>query len=288
MKIVVPCKVVADDKDIVAAADGSLDFSKAKPIISTYDLNAIAAAAELAKANEGSSVKAITVCSAAAGANTKLRKDIIARGTEELLMTADDAVADLDAFATAAELKKLVEKAGGFDLIARGTEELLMTADDAVADLDAFATAAELKKLVEKAGGFDLIVCGDGSADLYAKQTGVQLAAALDVPYLSEVISVEAAGEKIVCKRMLATEVETVEVPLPAVIAVTPEIAQAKPNSMKDILAAGKKPQLVEAAEDPAVAVVETVAIKAPAQADRACQLFEDVDEFVAAVKAAL
>ena len=248
MKIVVPCKVVADDKDIVAAADGSLDFSKAKPIISTYDLNAIAAAAELAKANEGSSVKAITVCSAAAGANTKLRKDIIARGTEELLMTADDAVADLDAF----------------------------------------ATAAELKKLVEKAGGFDLIVCGDGSADLYAKQTGVQLAAALDVPYLSEVISVEAAGEKVVCKRMLATEVETVEVPLPAVIAVSPEIAQAKPNSMKDILAAGKKPQLVEAAEDPAVAVVETVAIKAPAQADRACQLFEDVDEFVAAVKAAL
>ena len=163
-----------------------------------------------------------------------------------------------------------------------------MTADDAVADLDAFATAAELAKLVEKAGGFDLIICGDGSADLYAKQTGVQLAAKLDVPYLSEVVSVEAADGKVVCKRLLATEVETVEVPLPAVIAVSPDVAQPRIAGMKQILAAGKKPQAVEAADAPAAAVVETVAVKAPEQADRACKVFEDVNEFVAAVKAAL
>lgn len=248
MKIVVPCKVVADDQDIVAASDGSLDMSKAKLVISTYDLNAIECAAQLAAANEGSSVKAVSVGSAKIGADSKLKKNILARGVDELFMTADDACADLDAF----------------------------------------ATAAELKKLVEKAGGFDLIVCGDGSADLYAKQTGVQLAAALDVPYLPEVIVVEAAGDKVVCKRQLATEVETVEVPLPAVIAVSPDVALPRIAGMKDILAAGKKPQTVEAADAPAAAVVETVAVKAPEQADRKCQTFEDVDEFIAAVKAAL
>ena len=237
MKIVVPCKVVADDQDIVAAADGSLDFGKAKPVISTYDLNAIECAAQLSEADEATTAKAITVCNAAMGGNTKLRKDILARGIDELFMTADDAVADLDAF----------------------------------------ATAAELAKLVEKAGGFDLIICGDGSADLYAKQTGVQLAAKLDVPYLSEVVSVEAADGKVVCKRLLATEVETVEVPLPAVIAVSPDVAQPRIAGMKQILAAGKKPQTVEAADAPAAAAVETVAVK-----------FEDVNEFVAAVKAAL
>lgn len=248
MKIVVPCKVVADDQDIVAAADGSLDFGKAKPVISTYDLNAIECAAQLSEADEATTAKAITVCNAAMGGNTKLRKDILARGIDELFMTADDAVADLDAF----------------------------------------ATAAELAKLVEKAGGFDLIICGDGSADLYAKQTGVQLAAKLDVPYLSEVVSVEAADGKVVCKRLLATEVETVEVPLPAVIAVSPDVAQPRIAGMKQILAAGKKPQTVEAADAPAAAAVETVAVKAPGQADRACKVFEDVNEFVAAVKAAL
>ena len=155
-------------------------------------------------------------------------------------------------------------------------------------DVSSIAKDDELAKLVEKAGGFDLIICGDGSADLYAKQTGVQLAAKLDVPYLSEVVSVEAADGKVVCKRMLASEIETVEVPLPAVIAVSPDVAQPRIAGMKQILAAGKKPQAVEAADAPAAATVETVAVKAPEQADRACKVFEDVNEFVAAVKAAL
>ena len=98
----------------------------------------------------------------------------------------------------------------------------------------------------------------------------------------------EAADGKVVCKRLLATEVETVEVPLPAVIAVSPDVAQPRIAGMKQILAAGKKPQTVEAADAPAAAAVETVAVKAPEQADRASKVFEDVNEFVAAVKAAL
>ena len=52
MNIIVPIKVLADDQDIVVAADRSLDDSKAHRIVSTYDLNAIEAAAQLAAANE--------------------------------------------------------------------------------------------------------------------------------------------------------------------------------------------------------------------------------------------
>ena len=47
MNIVVPIKVLADDQDIVVAADRSLDDSKAHRIVSTYDLNAIEAAVQL-------------------------------------------------------------------------------------------------------------------------------------------------------------------------------------------------------------------------------------------------
>ena len=54
MNIVVPIKVLADDQDIVVAADRSLDDSKAHRIVSTYDLNAIEAAVQLASAHEGS------------------------------------------------------------------------------------------------------------------------------------------------------------------------------------------------------------------------------------------
>ena len=50
MKIVAAIKVVPDDEAIKVAGDRTLDASKAKEKISTYDLNAIEAGAQLAAA----------------------------------------------------------------------------------------------------------------------------------------------------------------------------------------------------------------------------------------------
>lgn len=252
MDIVVPFKVVADDQNIAVAADGSLDFSKAHSVVSSYDKNALEAASRLAAASGDSSVKAITV------------------GARNI----DDS-----------KMKK--------DVLARGADELLMTADDACADLDAFATAAELVKLLGKAGHYDLVICGDGSADLYAKQTGPQLAAALGVPYVSAVVSIEVTEHGVVCKRLLESEIETVEVPLPAVISVTPDIAPSRICGMKDILAAGKKPQAVGESEGDVVRAVETVSIEAPKAVERKLEILDasnsgDIEKFAAAIKAAL
>ena len=63
MNIVAAFKVVPDDQDIQVSADGTLDYSKAKNTVSAYDLNAIEAAAQLAAANEGSNVVAVTAVS---------------------------------------------------------------------------------------------------------------------------------------------------------------------------------------------------------------------------------
>ena len=93
MNIIVALKVVPDDQDITAAADGSLDMSKAHQIVSAYDLNAIEAAAQLAEAQGDSSVKAVTVGGAAID-DSKLKKNILARGVDELFMVADDAAAE--------------------------------------------------------------------------------------------------------------------------------------------------------------------------------------------------
>ena len=72
MKIVVAVKVVADDQDIFVAGDRTLDYSKAHQVISSYDKNAIEAAAQLAAANDGT----VTVISAATSKATdaKLKK----------------------------------------------------------------------------------------------------------------------------------------------------------------------------------------------------------------------
>lgn len=252
MNIVAAFKVVPDDQDIQVSADGTLDYSKAKNTVSAYDLNAIEAAAQLAAANEGSNVVAVTVGGA----------DI------------DDS-----------KLKK--------NVLARGVDELYMTADDACKGLDARATAVALAELVSKVGDFDVVLCGDGSADNYAQQVDVQLADALDLPVVTAVSAVSVEGAVATCDRMLETQLQTVQVDLPAVISVVPDIALPRIPGMKDILAAGKKPSSVNAASDVAAAVVDVVETKAPQQAERKMEMLDasvdgDLEKFAAALKAAL
>ena len=252
MNIVAAFKVVPDDQDIQVSADGTLDYSKAKNTVSAYDLNAIEAAAQLAAANEGSNVVAVTVGGA----------DI------------DDS-----------KLKK--------NVLARGVDELYMTADDACKGLDARATAVALAELVSKVGDFDVVLCGDGSADNYAQQVDVQLADALGLPVVTAVSAVSVEGAVATCDRMLETQLQTVQVDLPAVISVVPDIALPRIPGMKDILAAGKKPSSVNAASDVAAAVVDVVETKAPQQAERKMEVLDasvdgDLEKFAAALKAAL
>ena len=252
MNIVAAFKVVPDDQDIQVSADGTLDYSKAKNTVSAYDLNAIEAAAQLAAANEGSNVVAVTVGGADID-DSKLKKGILARGVDELVMIADDACADLDAHATAAMLARLVD------------------------GLDAA----------------DLIVCGDGSADNYAQQVDVQLADALGLPVVTAVSAVSVEGAVATCDRMLETQLQTVQVDLPAVISVVPDIALPRIPGMKDILAAGKKPMNVAGADGAYESSIEVASCLAPKQADRKREILEAsadgaIEQFAAALKAAL
>ena len=147
------------------------------------------------------------------------------------------AVSVADAKADDSKLKKGV--------LARGVDELAMIADDACADLDAHATAAVLAQLIAAQGAFDLVVCGDGSADNYAQQVDVQLADALGLPVVTAVSSVSVEGGVATCDRMLESQIQTVQVDLPAVVSVVPDAASPRIPGMKDILAAGKKPSAV-------------------------------------------
>ena len=252
MNIIVPIKVLADDQDIVVAADRSLDDSKAHRIVSTYDLNAIEAAVQLASAHEDSKVVCVSVADAKAD-DSKLKKGILARGVDELVMIADDACADLDAHATAAMLARLVD------------------------GLDAA----------------DLIVCGDGSADNYAQQVDVQLAAKLGLPVVTAATKITAKDGALEVERTLEDVVEVVEVPLPAVVSVAPDIALPRIPGMKDILAAGKKPMGVAGADGAYESALEVLSCKAPEQAERKLEVMdasEDgaIEKFAAALKAAL
>ena len=179
------------------------------------------------------------------------------------------------------------------NILARGVDELYMTADDACKGLDAHPAAAALADLVAKAGEYDLILCGDGSADDYAQPVDVQPAARLGLPSVNGATKIEAGSGSVTVERTLEDVVEVVEVPLPAVVSVAPDIALPRIPGMKDILAAGKKPSSVNAASDVAAAVVDVVETKAPQQAERKMEVLDasvdgDLEKFAAALKAAL
>ena len=114
MRIAVAFKAVPDAQDVQVAGDRTLDFSKAKLTISEYDKNALELGAQLAD-----EAVAITVGGKDID-NSKLKKDVMARGMGHLYMAADDALADLDAAATAAALADVLAKAGDVDAVICG------------------------------------------------------------------------------------------------------------------------------------------------------------------------
>lgn len=251
MKIIVACKVVPDDQDIQVQSDGSLDMSKAHQVVSTYDLNAIEAAAQLASEQDGSQVIAVSV-GASAIDESKLKKNILARGVDELHMIADDSCDGLDAH----------------------------------------ASAEALSELIGKIGDYSLVICGDGSADNFAQQVDIQLACALGLPVVNGVTKITVHGGVVQVERSLEDDIETLEVDLPAVISVAPDIALPRIPGMKDILAAGKKPMEVSGAANSYANTIEVIGCKAPEQADRKLEIMEAsedgaIEKFAQAIKAA-
>lgn len=251
MSIVVAVKIVPDDLDISVRGDRTLDLSKAKPTISTYDLNAIEAASKLA------------------GAMSEKLIAVSVGGTD-----IDDA-----------KTKK--------NILSRGVDELVLLADDALTDADAFNTAKALASLISGIGDVSVVVCGDGSADNYAQQVDVQLGNALGWPSLSAVEEAAPEGDMIVVKRVLEHQEEVCELTTPCVIAVTPNFATPRICGMKEILAAGKKPSEVRDAGDLTVEQTIVVdSILAPEETERRLEIFDasvegDLQKFAAALKSA-
>lgn len=186
--------------------------------------------------------------------------------------------------------KAVLLSAGGKELtdsklikaaLSRGTEELYCVVDDALVGASSFQTASVLAQALEKIE-FDLVICGEGSADLYAQQVGILLGSLLNVPVLNAVSKIEVKDNTLVVERTLESEVETLQVSLPAVISVTSDINLPRIPQLKDILAAGKKPvttwSLSDIGELP-TSNIEVVSTLAPESIERKHVMYEDASD---------
>jgi Electron transfer flavoprotein, beta subunit len=127
-------------------------------------------------------------------------------------------------------------------ILSRGPEELFLVVDEGSDRTDTSQTANALAAAIKKIGKFDIVLCGEGSSDFYAKQVGVQLGEILDVTTINAVRKITVDGDKLIVERSLENEIEVLELSLPAVVSVTTDINLPRIASMKEILAAGKKP----------------------------------------------
>lgn len=136
------------------------------------------------------------------------------------------------------------------DVLSRGPGSVQWIGDEIFEQADAFVTANVLAAAIRKNESYDLILCGEGSADSYSQQVAPRLATLLGIPAITFVQKISIDGSRIIATRKLDDCSEVVEVDGPVVISVLPEINKPRIPSLKQVMAASKKPsQEVKLAE---------------------------------------
>ncbi|WP_251212717.1 putative electron transfer flavoprotein FixA [Adlercreutzia murintestinalis] len=168
-------------------------------------------------------------------------------------------------------------------ILARGPQANVAVKDASLTEAGSTKTAQVLAAAVKTLDDVELVLCGEGSADRYSQQVGVQLGELLQWPVINAVTAIQLDGSQARVERTVDNVVETLEVPLPAVISVAADMNVPRIPSMKDILGAGKKPSnIVDFAAigyTDAPEAVEVVSTLAPEQRERACTILEGSDD---------
>ena len=126
--------------------------------------------------------------------------------------------------------------------LAMGADSALLITDDAAAGSDLVATATALAAALEPESA-DLVLFGQQSSDSDGAVLWAAVADKLRRPVISQVAELTVADGKITGKRQTEFGYDTIEAPLPAVVAVSDAINEPRYPSLKGIMGARSKPQ---------------------------------------------
>ncbi len=124
--------------------------------------------------------------------------------------------------------------------IAMGADEAVLLDDPALLDGDSYTTALALAKAIGKIGAYDLVLCGRQASDTDAGQVALGIGELLGLPTVSPAIGLELANGSLKVNRMIEDGYQVLEVPLPALVAVSSEIAEPRYPPLRGIMAAGR------------------------------------------------
>jgi electron transfer flavoprotein beta subunit len=126
--------------------------------------------------------------------------------------------------------------------LAMGADSALLITDDAAAGSDLVATATALAAALEPEAA-DLVLFGQQSSDSDGAVLWAAVADRLRRPVISQVAELTVADGKVTGKRQTEFGYDTIEAPLPAVVAVSDAINEPRYPSLKGIMGARSKPQ---------------------------------------------
>ena len=126
--------------------------------------------------------------------------------------------------------------------LAMGADRAVLVADDAAAGADLVATSHALAKALEREGA-DLVLFGQQASDSDGAVLFAAVAERLRRPLISQVAELHVDGGKARGKRQTEFGYDTIEAPLPAVVAVSDAINEPRYPSLKGIMGAKRKPQ---------------------------------------------
>ncbi len=145
-----------------------------------------------------------------------------------------------------AEVQETIRKA-----LAMGADAAYHLQDDAFADLDPLGRARVLAAAIEKIGDYDFIWTGMKGVDDDLGQTGILLAELLDLPQVTQVVTVEeAADDHLIVRAEAEGGYQRVRVPTPCLLTETQGPNEARYTPLKGIMGAKKKPLTVWGASD--------------------------------------
>lgn len=118
----------------------------------------------------------------------------------------------------------------------RGADNGVVLSDRAFAGADTLATSYALATAVKAIGDYDLILGGRQAIDGDTAQVGPQVAEKLNLPQVTYAEEIEEVKDgRAIVKRRIESGVETVAVPLPAVVTVNGSAAACRPRNARNL-----------------------------------------------------
>jgi len=126
--------------------------------------------------------------------------------------------------------------------LAMGADRVVLVSDDAAAGSDLVATSRLLAAALQKEDA-DLVLFGQQASDADGAVLWAAVAERLGRPVVSQAMELAVDGDAVRVKRQTEFGYDTLESPLPAVVAVSDAINEPRYPSLKGIMGAKKKPQ---------------------------------------------